>query len=181
MTKGILTRMVGADSAHQIWSKLNLYFAAQNKATVSQFKIILQNTKKGSLTINEYLLKVKNVIDKLASVGHQLSDTDHIEAIFNGLPEEYDTFVRSVNSRAELHSVEEIESLLLAQEAKIEKHSKDLDSALINLAAQKKHYKGGPIFPTCSSSYYHNHSRGYSQGQTGRSHHLSRNSGNSLL
>lgn len=110
---------------------MNLYFAAQNRAKVSQFKLILQNTKKGSLTINEYLLKVKNVIDKLASAGHQLTYTDHIEAIFNGLPEEYDTFVISVSSRAEIYSVEEIESLLLAQEARIEKHSKDLDSASV--------------------------------------------------
>lgn len=178
MTEGILTRMVGAESAHQIWSKLNLYFAAQNRAKVSQFKLILQNTKKGSLTINEYLLKVKNVIDKLASVGHQLTDTDHIEAIFNGLPEEYDTFVISVSSRAEIYSVEEIESLLLAQEARIEKHSKNLDSASVNLAAQKKHYKGRSVSPTSSSSYYHNHNRGYSQGQKGKTHHFGRNSGN---
>lgn len=54
------------------------------------------------------------------------------------MPEEYDTFVISVNPRPELHHVEEIESLLLAQEAKIEKHISKRDSASINLATHRK-------------------------------------------
>lgn len=49
-----------------------------------------------------------------------------MEAIFNGLYEEYDTFLVSVNSRSELYTVEEIEPLLFAQEVRIEKHSKEL-------------------------------------------------------
>lgn len=123
--------------------KLNLYFAAQTKAKVSQSKTMLQSIKKGSLTISEYILKVKNAVKKLASVGHVLSNTDEIEVIFNGLLEEYDTFVISVNSRLESSSVEEIESLRLAQEARIEKHAKELDSAPINFTTQRKQFKGG--------------------------------------
>lgn len=67
-------------------------------------------------------------------MGHNLSDADHIETIFNGLQEEYDNFVISVNSRPESYSVEEIESLFLAHEARIENRSKDFDNASINLA-----------------------------------------------
>lgn len=36
-------------------------------------------------------------MDRLASVGHTVTSQDYVEAIFNGLPEEYDTFVISVN------------------------------------------------------------------------------------
>lgn len=43
----------------------------------------------------------KNIVDRLASVGRTVSSSDHIEAIFNGLPIEYDTFIISVNSRPE--------------------------------------------------------------------------------
>lgn len=57
--------------------------------------------------MNEYLLKVKNTMDRLASVD-TLSDSDHIEFILNGLPENYDTFIVSVKSRSESYSVEEI-------------------------------------------------------------------------
>lgn len=43
----------------------------------------------------------KNIVDRLASVRRTVSSSDHIEAIFNGLPIEYDTFIISVNSRPE--------------------------------------------------------------------------------
>lgn len=76
-------------------------------------------------------------MDKLALVGHFIIDADHIEAIFNGLLEEYDTFVILVNSRPESYTVAEIESLLLAQKVRIEKHLRENDTALINLATQE--------------------------------------------
>lgn len=90
MTKGVLTSMVGCESTSGIWSKLTTYFAAQTRAKVSQLKLLLHNIKKDSLTINDFLSKVKNIIDCLVSVGHILSPSDHNEAIFNGLPIEYD-------------------------------------------------------------------------------------------
>lgn len=83
---------------------------------VSQFKVMLQNVKKGSSSINEYLSKLNNAVDRLAPVGHSISDADYIRATFSGLPQEYYTFVISVNSRSEGYMVEEIASLLLAQE-----------------------------------------------------------------
>lgn len=89
---------------------------------------MLQGIKKGSLTVNEYLLKIKNIVDRLASVSHIVSSSYHIDAIFNGLSEEYDTFIISVNSRTEDYTVEETEALLLAQKGRIEKHSKELNS-----------------------------------------------------
>lgn len=56
--------MVGCETSFQIWAKLKLYFMSK----IKQFKTQLQNTKKGSSTINEYILKIKNLVDSLASV-----------------------------------------------------------------------------------------------------------------
>lgn len=75
-------RMMGPEFASHIWTKLNLYFTAQTRATISKFKTMLQIIKKGSLNTNECLLKVKNAVDRLASVGHTILDSDHVEAIF---------------------------------------------------------------------------------------------------
>ena len=77
--------------------------------------------------MNEYLLKICGFVDLLVLVGVNLFVKDHIDAIIDGLPSEYDTFFLTINSRTEDYSVEEIESLLLAQEARIEKHNKRLD------------------------------------------------------
>lgn len=52
----ILKRMVGCVCI-PYWTKLNVYFATQTRAKVSQFKNMLQNIKKGLPTKNEFFFK----------------------------------------------------------------------------------------------------------------------------
>ena len=47
--------------------------------------------------MNEYLLKIRGFVDLLALVGMNLSVNDHIDAIIDGLPSEYDTFFLIIN------------------------------------------------------------------------------------
>lgn len=61
--------------------------------------------------MSEYLLKIRNCIDLLGLVGERLSEKDHIDAIFEGLSAEYDTFVVAIDSSLDPYSVEDIESL----------------------------------------------------------------------
>lgn len=76
--------------------------------------------------------------------------------------------------------MDEIESLLLAQETRIEKHIKNLDSnQVVNLTmhdnSNKKAYKGGT---SNLNGYQHNYNKNYGQGGRGRSNYYhSRNSG----
>uniref|UniRef100_A0A803Q2M9 Reverse transcriptase Ty1/copia-type domain-containing protein n=1 Tax=Cannabis sativa TaxID=3483 RepID=A0A803Q2M9_CANSA len=44
----------------------------------------------GSLLINQYLLRIKTIVDHLSSVGHVVSLKEHVVAIFKGLPLDYD-------------------------------------------------------------------------------------------
>jgi len=66
----------------------------------------------------------------LAAVGCPISTEDHIEAILVGLSDEYDSFVTSVTSHLDPYTVEDIESLLLAQESRIEKAKHSVDQIL---------------------------------------------------
>lgn len=50
-SESILTRMVACEIAAQIWTSLNHFFATQTRAKVSQFRLMLQGTKKGSSSI----------------------------------------------------------------------------------------------------------------------------------
>lgn len=61
------------------------------------------------------------MVDRLALVGHVISSSDHVEAIFKGLAKEYRHLL---SSRSETY-IEE--PLLVAQEGKIQKHLKYLD------------------------------------------------------
>lgn len=106
----------------------------------------------------EYLFQIKVAIDQLASVGHLLTFSDQIKAIFDGIPTEYDNFIISVNSRLDPYSVYEIKSLFLAQEGKIEKKVQELDSMSPNTVNfttnfQSKHTFPIQIFASSSHSY----------------------------
>ena len=128
------TYMVNCDTSAQVWKTLEQDFATQVWAKITQFKTQLHNTKKGDLSISDYLLKIRNIVDHLVLVGHNLSDKDHIDAVFERLPQEYETFIISVNSRIDPYIVEEIETLLLAQETRIEKNIKIHEFSAPNLA-----------------------------------------------
>uniref|UniRef100_A0A803Q5I3 GAG-pre-integrase domain-containing protein n=1 Tax=Cannabis sativa TaxID=3483 RepID=A0A803Q5I3_CANSA len=126
MSEKTTNKMIGCDTTAEIWLALNEYYTALNAANIGLYKTQLRNTKMtGSL--NDYLLKIKGIVDLLATIGHKQTSQDHIEAIFNGLPAEYDVFVTSVTTRKDVYTVAEIEALLMAQSARIDKHTKNLD------------------------------------------------------
>ena len=74
--------MVNCDTSAQVWKTLEHDFATQVWAKITQFKTQLHNTKKGDLSMSDYLLKIRNIVDHLVLVGHNLSDKDHIDAVF---------------------------------------------------------------------------------------------------
>ena len=80
-------------------------------------------------------MRIKSIVDSLLSVDYSISTSYHIYTIFEGLPSEYDTLITVVTTRTNSYTVDEIEFVLLAQERRIEKATKALDSNLsANLA-----------------------------------------------
>ena len=68
MTEGILSRTVSRETSAQIWKTLHTYFAQQIKAKVSQFKTQLSKLMKLDMSMSDYLLKIKNLVDLLLLV-----------------------------------------------------------------------------------------------------------------
>ncbi|XP_020203014.1 uncharacterized protein LOC109788646 [Cajanus cajan] len=79
---------------------------------------------KKNCTVTKYLLSIKNTVDSLAAVGSPISGDEHIEAILDGLPKEFDSFITSITSLLDPYLVDDIEALLLAQEERFDKHQK---------------------------------------------------------
>lgn len=86
-----------------------------------ELNLKLENLKKGSLTLKEYFLKVKNLTDSLAAAGKQLSKEDHIMHFFVGLGIDFDVTVSIIFARKDIPTLQEVYSLLLAQEGQREK------------------------------------------------------------
>jgi len=75
-------------------------------------------------------------VDSLATIGSPISSEDHIDAILDGLLEEYDSFITSITSWLDPYMVHDVESLLLAQEDRFDKHKfLDSSSAQANLTS----------------------------------------------
>ena len=68
MSDSVLARMVNCKTTAQVWHTIKVYFASQIRAKKSQFKTQLQNTRKDSLSVNEYLLRIRHFVDMLALV-----------------------------------------------------------------------------------------------------------------
>ncbi|KAK4272694.1 hypothetical protein QN277_021212 [Acacia crassicarpa] len=118
MTESVLTRMVGCETTAQIWDRINVFFAYQSKAKIKQLKTTLKTTRKESSSMNEYLLKVKSSFDALAAIGSPISLSDQLDYVFDGLSEDYDSFITSISTRLEPYTMAEVEALLMAQETR---------------------------------------------------------------
>ena len=101
--------------------------------------------------MNEYLARIKEIFDKHAVIGEPLNYRDKLMCVFNGLGEEYDTFVTSTLNRLDKPSLYEIYSLLYTFEYRMDQrmttHSINIPQA--NLST----YFGNVRNPKYSSQY----------------------------
>ncbi|KAL5834483.1 hypothetical protein ACOSQ4_013980 [Xanthoceras sorbifolium] len=74
ISQDILPEFVSYLTASEAWKSVEELFASQSRANVMQLKLQLQTLKKNGLTMAEYLLKKKTVMDGFAFAGHPLSN-----------------------------------------------------------------------------------------------------------
>lgn len=94
--------------------KLETLFASKTRAKVRQLKIQLRSIKKSGDSVNHYFLKIK-IVDSLASVGFPITMTDNIEAILDGLFEEFEGFIISIITTVDPYTIEEVELMLMTR------------------------------------------------------------------
>lgn len=114
------------------------------KAKVRQFRSELKSTKKGSRSISEYLLRIKAIVDSLIAIGDSITYQDHVDAILDGLPEEYGALVMMIYRRSEPPTISKVEGLLLVQEAQLDKFKQELNPGIVTVnVAQGPHRSQG--------------------------------------
>ncbi|KAF7829768.1 Retrovirus-related Pol polyprotein from transposon TNT 1-94 [Senna tora] len=136
MSESMQTRLVGCKHSFQLWTKIEESFANHTRAKVHLYLTEFRSIKKGTRSMSEYLLRIKALVDSLAAVGNPIAESDQIHVILNGLGTGYDAFVTSINTRREDYSVTEIESLLLAQEIRVDNSmSSTTETLSVNVAS----------------------------------------------
>lgn len=138
MTEPILGTITGCHTSCELWTALKRSFSSQTKAKALQLRMKLQSTKKGSLSITDYYNSMKNIADSLTAAGNFITDEELVRYILGGLGSDYDSVVVNITARATMSSIEEIYSLLLTHESRIEQVNNiatiDLGSPAANYA-----------------------------------------------
>ena len=86
-------------NAKDAWDTLVKLYGTTTLARKMQLKQELSNVKKGNLSINDYVLKVRNIVEKLGSIGVAVEDEDMVLVVLNGLGKDYTSFQTSIGVR----------------------------------------------------------------------------------
>ena len=78
MTESMLGHVIRCRNVSEIWNTLEHLFNINSKARTLQLRFLLQSTKKGAMSVEEYMLKMKNVAESLLAVGQTITDKELI-------------------------------------------------------------------------------------------------------
>ncbi|CAN6719976.1 unnamed protein product [Malus baccata var. baccata] len=157
-------------TAYDMWVNLKDRFSTVTKANIFQLKIELQNIKKGSESVSQYLQRVKDARDHLATAGVPFNDDDIVIIALKGLSSEYNTFRIVIRGRDNVISLKDFRAQLLAEETTLE-NSQLTGSFIPVMLAQGDSSKGNGLLLAESSSHLPDSSSPSSQYQIDSSSH----------
>ena len=104
----IAPNVAATPSANKAWELLHTAYANKNHTRIFSLRDQLQNTKKTSKTIAEYLQEVRSVSDALKVAGSPVNDDELIVKILSGLGPEYREISAVIRARDSPLSFEEL-------------------------------------------------------------------------
>ncbi|KAL5570866.1 hypothetical protein UlMin_020463 [Ulmus minor] len=163
-------QIIGYNTSYDSWTALETLYASTNHARVMQLKLELYSSKKGFKKMSEFLLHIKKIADNLNAINETVSEKDHVMYILGGLGSDYLSFVVSITSRSHPVKLEELHSLLLAHEQRIDQFTSVGENSILsaNLASRQNHY----------SKFKNQAPRPYNQGSTSSYTNPNSNGGN---
>jgi len=146
MKEETLSMILGGDTAHYIWSSLHEQLLPNTEDGEAQLKDSLYAITKGSLSLDEYIRKFKELCAKLSAIGKSLSDVDKVFQISKGLGNKYKEFRIAVLSKPPypsfnqfIMSLQNFEQVYLAEE----KSSIDQNQAFFSFRGKGRNMRGG--------------------------------------
>ena len=135
ITEAMLGHVLRCRSSAEIWTTFVTMFATQSKARILHAKGLLQSTKKGALSIDEYILRMKQFADILTEAGDPISDESLALYILNGVGPEYEASIVNLTNRSESFSLADLQFSLQSQELRLlQNTSSSVDQAQANFA-----------------------------------------------
>nr|XP_020164431.1 uncharacterized protein LOC109749903 [Aegilops tauschii subsp. strangulata] len=98
MTPEILAQVIGKDSTFELWTAVTAIFASQSQSRITNLRIAVTNTKKGTMSSSTFMAKMKSLGDELAAAGRPVSDPEMVDYILAGLDRDYDPVVAAIGA-----------------------------------------------------------------------------------
>ena len=143
MSESMLGHVNHCVYSYEIWSILEKLFHTQSKARLLQLRFMLQCTNKGSLSIEEYILKMQGIDNNLSAAGQAISDEVLILYILGGIGSEYESVVVNLTSRSEPLTLQDVQFMLQTHDMRIEQQLSSLNlnsSSISSSTSPSAHY-----------------------------------------
>ncbi|MCO5554111.1 hypothetical protein L7F22_007637 [Adiantum nelumboides] len=102
--------------ARKAWDRLVSVDTTNTKARKIQLKNELNTVKKETISINDYTLKIKGIVESLASISVQVEDDDKVEVCLHGLTPVYKQFKTSIQTRENIPCFADLVPMLVVEE-----------------------------------------------------------------
>jgi len=119
MAIDIATQLLHCETSKELWDEAQSLAGAHTKSRTIYLKSEFHNTRKGEMKMDQYLLKMKNLADKLKLTGSPISNLDLMIQMLNGLDADYNSVVVKLSDQINLSWVD-LQAQLLAFESRIE-------------------------------------------------------------
>ena len=106
-------------TSKEAWEILERLYTSNTKPRKIQLKNELNNMKKtSSISVNDYILKIKEISDALGSIGAQVEDDDLVSDALNGLKDNksWKSFSTSVYVCENFLDFEQLKALMITKE-----------------------------------------------------------------
>ena len=95
----MLGHVIHCTTSFEVCKILEQLFFTKSKTRLLHIHFLLQTTKKGSMSIEDYVLKMKSFAHELMSAGHLIPDDELVLFILGGLGPEYESVVVNLTSK----------------------------------------------------------------------------------
>ena len=123
LSPSILALTVGQKSGKGVWKILEKCFSSVSRSHILSLRNELMSLKKGSESMNSFFQRVKEIRDKLGAVAVCVDEEELIYLAFEALPPEYNAFCFAIQTSSDVVTLEELNTLLNAEERSIKKRS----------------------------------------------------------
>uniref|UniRef100_A0A2N9EHZ0 Reverse transcriptase Ty1/copia-type domain-containing protein n=1 Tax=Fagus sylvatica TaxID=28930 RepID=A0A2N9EHZ0_FAGSY len=116
LSPSAISLVMGQTSASGIWKILVNRYTSISRSNIVNLKRELNSIKKNSDSVTDYLHKIKEVRNKLVSVGILIDDEEILHIVLQGLSSEFHSFTSAMLTKNEAVKFEELHTLMKTKE-----------------------------------------------------------------